>query len=407
MLFCVNFSFLHQERRFSALFAFLVKKPITYAKFVGAHLCQSMVTEAEKASPAFTHMKTKKNQEPKTDRDGKHYKHEWERLRLGQMRRLATLLEYGPWSTHPANVSETTFNRDLKSIRDAFGVGKLVEGEGKELHLSMLGEWLASAFQPAIGFCERLSNNEIHATKDSDRCFRIGSGGSLASWLIGSRLKAMREALNEGVSYLTAEEAERSPRIQAEVLRNRVTAADVASGALDCGLVREGVIDGRLGLLSRHIGTIEYYLYIPKGLLDRALEKEMRQTERGRPLPIKLEQRILEIGPVATVGPDGECRLELDAALEDYSIRANIELQYRAFPMLVPLMMRKKHMFIMPDIQQLGGEEAEPDAQDYHKFKLAILDERYKRKIFLVVHHKYAKRATWMNFDKLCEALKF
>jgi|GEM_PF-4353714 len=338
---------------------------------------------------------------------GQNYEHTWEYLRLGQIRRLVTTREYGPWSNHPANVSESTFNRDLEKLRQGFAMGKLIEGEGKERHLSELGEWLAAAFQPAIGFCERLSKGEIHGLKNNHRCFRLGSGGSLAVWLIGSRLRQIRAALNQGIKDLSPEEAGSIPRIQADVLKNRVTAADVASGDLDCGLVREGVIDNRHSLKKKHIGTIEYYLYIPKGLFGESIDQQLQQAQQGGPLSIDLEKKILEHGPVATVGPDGEYRLQLNAALEDNDIHANIELQYRAFPMLIPLMMRKQHVFIMPDIEQLGGAEAEYERQDFFKFKLKILDGRYKRKIFLIVQSDYKKKTPWMNFDKLCQALKF
>ncbi len=322
--------------------------------------------------------------------------HAWENLRLGQIRRLVKLREYGKWSQEVEQINSSTLSRDLDKIAERFGIGDLVLRQSGEKTLSPTGEMLAQAFQPALDFCERLGNGEILGS-GKERCFRIGSGGSLASWLVGSRLDKIRASFRHD-PQADSEPKARS-RIEVEVYRNRATVVSVTAGALDCGLVRKGVIaDHRYRLRKEKIGTILYYLYVPESFFP----ENLLGHEEGQELPDYLEKKILETCPVATVGPDGEFRVRLDEALNDRGVNANIEIQYRAFPMLIPHMMRGSHVVIMPDIKSLGGIEP----PYYKKFKLAALSD-YKREIFLIMHPRHEERMSWVSFDKLAEALRF
>jgi hypothetical protein len=327
------------------------------------------------------------------------YDHDWEYLRLGQFQRLLNIREFGRETEDITDIDPTTLARDLERIEDKLKSGKLTEKTNLGRSLSPIGEMIASAFEPVLTLCDRLASGELPGSP-YQKCFRIGSGGSLASWLVGSRINSIREAVSaKPLLGGTSTEAQK-PKIEVETLKNQVTALRVSSGSLDCGLVRAGVFeDTRLKLQSEKIGIIDYCLYVP----TKTFAKELEGRERNVFLPFEIEKKILETGPVATVGPDGQFRVKLNDALESgRRIDANIELSYRAFPMLLAHMMLASHVTIMPDIELLGGQ-APPN---YSKFKANVLKD-YKRDIFLIVHQEYRDRMPSLDYAQLYKALSF
>jgi DNA-binding transcriptional LysR family regulator len=321
----------------------------------------------------------------------------WESIKLGQFQRLIQLGEYGKLkgSENVFFIDPSTFSREISLLEAQLGIGDLTEIVHHQLRLSEKGQWVVELFQPWIKLCERVTNQEMSITHP--KCLRIGAGGSLVSWLIGSRLNEIKDGIN---AHAVAKDGS-APKFSVEILphRNRDIVLQVASGALDFGLVRQGVLgDKRLPVYWEKLGIVTYYIYVP----DKWVPIEYRGYDGKQALPFELESTLLNEKPIATVGPEGEFRRNLDAAAEDAGIYPNIEFSYRAFPMLIPHMLLGNHITLMPDIQVLDGQEV----KGYLKFPLGLLSN-YHRHICLVYHQRHKKLASWLKVEDLVNALTF
>ena len=322
----------------------------------------------------------------------------WESIKLGQIRRLIQLGELGRLQDFKKifGIDPTTVSRDLSALQEHLGIGELTETVHHERRLNQAGKLLAQHLEPALKFLERFVAHEI--PEGRPRVFRMGAGGSLVGWLIGSRIASIKKALRpEGREDEPTSDCELKMDIQS--YKNREIVLQVASGALDCGLVRSGVAeDKRLGLCFQPLGDIRYFLYVP----DKWITYDLPVQSPFDPLPPSIEKQILLQNPIATVGPEGEFPMRLKVALEDADISANIEFSYRAFPQLLAHMMLQSHVTIMPDVHQLQGIEI----PGYRKFPFGLL-RHYRRSIYFIYHRDHKERTPWINMETLAEVLKF
>ncbi|MBL9144952.1 MAG: LysR family transcriptional regulator [Verrucomicrobiaceae bacterium] len=325
---------------------------------------------------------------------------DWNQIRLGQLARLVQLAEYGQASPGVDEVNPATYSRDIDTVEKALGVGMLTDRSNRERTLTAKGKILVELVEPFLRMFERVVNHEVLGPNPSDRRFRIGAGGSLVSWLIGSRLEQIKQALTEVDTSSLKREA---PMVVADVLRNREIALRIASGALDCGLIRKSAsTDARLFLKSKDLGTVKYFLYIPTVWYSSSMWSSVESDSR---LSEQLEDEVLRSRPIATVGPEGEFRLALNGALSDKRIVPNIEFQYRAFPMVLPHMHLQSHATIMPDMEALGGEDA--SKLGYTKRPLRLMENTYKRDIVLAYREDHLARHSWIKIELLAECLRF
>lgn len=319
----------------------------------------------------------------------------WKNIKLGWVARLIQLGELGTLkgSKEAYAVDETTFSRELNALEDELGL-ELTETVQHQLQLTAKGKRIANAFSPVIQLMERIA--EFAEPSLRPYYFRMGAGGSVVNWFLSSRLSLIKE------KAFRVEDS-KQVRIDIRPYSNREMVRMVVAGALDCAIVRGGVVeDRRLPIRKEPIGEISYYLYVPRALMPEGYRSQVQGFE----LPQEVELDILRNCPIATVGPDGECRTKLDAALRDACIDANIEFSYRQFPMLWQHMLRGTHVTIMPSLAQF--EAMFQDQFDYLQFPLRLL-RRYSRTLYLIAHKEHADkdRMPWLDFDALKEAVQF
>ena len=315
----------------------------------------------------------------------------WKDIRLGWVLRLLQLGELGTikGSREAFDVDEATFSREITALEKCLGFS-LTERVNHQSQLTKQGKRFASNFVPVIEFMGRMERNMAASTRPYQ--LRFGAGGSIVAWLLSSRLQDIKKKVLRNINPDQV-------KFDFQPYKNREMVRLIAAGALDCAIVRSGVAtDSRLPIRQEKVGMVGYYLYVPR----KWVPEEYWTGYQDRHLPI--ERDILSNYPIATVGPDGECRTRLDSAIRDAEIDADIEFSYRSFPMLLSHMLRGSHVTIMPSLTQF--EVMGRDELDYLCFPLKLL-QGYNRKLCLIMHKDHEERTPWIDFHALLQAVKF
>ncbi len=344
----------------------------------------------------------------------------WCNLTLGQLSLLVDANEFQTFKNlrSARHLDAGMLSKNWSVLENALKVGQLADQPHRTLELNAQGKLLASAIVPLIELLERLQNGEL--SNSWPTTFRMGGGGSLVSWLIASRAEQLKKLLSERLNnpgQLAELNEVYSPsqigkvKLVAEPYTNTEIVQLVCCGALDCGLVRDGVItDKRLPIISYDIGVIYYHMYVPDDWLPEGC---VTAENLMHGLPENIERDLLRKYPIATVGR-GQFRQELDRRLsaKTVNIQPNIEFSYRAFPMLMPHIMASSHIAIMPDIAQLvrkdeaGKSPYLPSIMGYHKFPLRLMANHH-RNIKMIVHKSIAESMPWLDLKKLRSILEF
>ncbi len=271
------------------------------------------------------------------------------------------------------DLTDSKVSRDMKELREYLGVKSLDDEALK----------IVEAFLPLKNLLNRYEG------KDAGRIIRIGAGGSILGWLIGSKIDELRDICRgkEDSTDVTNIQVNCTP------MKNREILQGVRLGTLDFGVVRNSLLhnwkNDREIIDSEDIGTQRYYLILPRTIL----EKYSNGDDDSDILTAKTQEKILGDEYISTVAAEGEFAVQLEAALADRLIKPKIEFSYRSFPQIIPHLLNGTHVGIAP----LAGlwDRMVPECKYY---PLEIL-AHYQRPVSLIYSPRY--RPNWLNIDRL------
>jgi LysR family nitrogen assimilation transcriptional regulator len=228
------------------------------------------------------------------------------------------------------------YSRELKRLEEFLEV-RLFERKGKGMEITDDGKRLLPVCKEFLKGMEILTDD----FRQAPRRVVIGAGDSTHDWLVLPKFDQLKKILpNTTVELIN--------------LRSAEVNGGVLEGDLDLGIVRQNACSTELGICK--LGTLNYCLFVSKGLLSKARTSD----------PVELLTKL----PLARLAGEGEFNQMLTKLAKQKNITLKTYLTCSSFPAMKEAVRRGYVAAVLPTIADADLPRTEFEKFDVDVFRV-------------------------------------
>ena len=258
-------------------------------------------------------------------------------LSMERLRTFAELVEAQGFTAAARGdpTRQSQFSRQLREMEEFFGVELVIRGRGR-FALTPAGKELHGLVR-----CHFASLEDLRQTCAGQPVeISLGAGESLLLWLVLPRMARVREKLPNVVWTLQ--------NLQTDEIVARLT-----DGRTDLGIIRKDAVPRSLRSVS--IGTMEFALFVPKGMVG-----ESPSSDLGK---------LLSRFPLAAL--DGHSRLNetLEKLARKESLTPMVQLRCSSLPQVAEAVDKLGFAALLPTMAKQGFASAKIETRSLPELK--------------------------------------